>query len=792
MTGELSFDQCRNICPEIVFECESSADLTPLVGIIGQDRAVRALQFGLNIEDRGFNIYVSGIPGTGRRTAIVDFVRELAKSRPVPNDWCYVNNFKDPTRPKVIGLPPGKGSRFKKEMEKFVAGITGALKSAFESDDYINKRTAMLRSIEEERSELSKTVDKIAEEGGFAIQQSQIGLILIPVIDGRPITDEEFLHLPPALQQRIQKKREVVQNRIFSVFRSLRDLERRAEEIVSDLNKQVANFAMEPFLASLREEFGDSKDVLEFLKEVQENIIENLPIILQGQQKEAQIPFLTPPVDPIKNYAVNLVVDNSNLQGAPVVIELNPSYSRLFGVTEKEARFGALVTDFTMIRGGAAHRANGGFLVLPVEELLRDALIWESLKQALANEVLEIEEPAVKFGYVVTKTLRPGPIPFKTKVILMGNPMFYDLLYSLDKDFRELFKVKADFDTTMERNDENIKKYASFICTLCEKEHLLHLDPSGLAAAVEYGSRLADDQNKLSTRFSEISDVIREANYYARQDGAKLISKKHVDRALEERVYRSNMVQEKIQEAIMKGLLLIDTDGERVGQVNGLAVMSVGDYTFGKPSKITASIGVGREGIIDIERESQMGGPTHTKGVMILGGYLNDRYAREKPLSLTAKIVFEQSYSGVDGDSASSTELYAILSALSEKPIKQYLAVTGSVNQKGEVQAIGGVNEKIEGFFEVCKFKGFTGKQGVVIPESNVQNLMLKEEVVEAVKEGKFHIYPVNTIDEGMEILTGVKAGQRMPDGSFEKGSINDLVQKRLSEMADRIKEYRL
>lgn len=792
MTSELSFDQCRNICPEVVFECESSADLTPLVGIIGQDRAVKALQFGLNIEDRGFNIYVSGIPGTGRRTAIVDFVRELAKSRPVPSDWCYVNNFKDPTRPKAIGLPPGKGSRFKKEMEKFVAGITSVLKSAFESDDYITKRTAMLRSIEEEKNELSKTVNKIAEEGGFAIQQSQIGLALIPVIDGRPITDEEFLHLPTALQQRIQKNREVVQNRIFGVFRSLRDLERRAEEIVSNLNKQVANFAMEPFLASLREEFGDSKDVLEFLEEVQENIIENLPIILQGQQKEAQTPFFTPPVDPTKNYAVNLIVDNSNLQGAPVVIELNPSYSRLFGVTEKEARFGALVTDFTMIRGGAAHKANGGFLVLPVEEVLRDPLIWESLKQALANEILEIEEPAAKFGYVVTKTLRPGPIPFRTKVILIGTPMFYDLLYSLDKDFRELFKVKAEFDTTMERNDENIKKYGSFICTLCEKERLLHLDPSGLAAVVEYGSRLADDQNKLSTRFSEISDVIREANYYARLDVAKLISKKHIDRALEERIYRSSMIQEKIQEAIIKGLLLLDTDGERVGQVNGLAVMSVGDYTFGKPSKITASIGVGREGIIDIERESQMGGPTHTKGVMILGGYLNDRYAREKPLSLTAKIVFEQSYSGVDGDSASSTELYAILSALSGKPIKQYLAVTGSVNQKGEVQAIGGVNEKIEGFFEVCKFKGFTGKQGVVIPRSNIQNLMLKEEVVEAVKKGKFHIYPVSTIDEGIEILTGVKAGQRLPDGSFEKGSINDLVQRRLSEMADRIKEYRL
>ncbi len=792
MVAELSFEKCRNVCPDVVFDCKSTADLSPLSGIIGQDRAVRALQFGLNIEDKGFNVYVSGMPGTGRKTAILDFVKELAKARPTPSDWCYINNFKDPINPRALELPPGKGREFKKEMEKFVGSVVGALRSAFESDDYVKKRTSSLRSIEEERSELTSRINQIAEEGGFALQQSQIGLVLIPVVNGQPLNEQEFMQLPQSAQQKIQKKREVVQGKIFSSFRSLRDLERKAEEKVKNLNREVANFAMEPFLSVLREQFGGSKEVSEFLKEVQEDILENLPTILQGQQKEAQIPFLMGPApDPARNYAVNLIVDNSELEGAPVVIELNPSYYRLFGAAEKEARFGALVTDYTMIRGGAAHKANGGFLFVPVEGLFADPIAYESLKHTISNEKLEIEEPAAKFGYMVARSLRPGPIPFKAKVILIGNPVVYDTLYTLDKDFKELFKVKADFDTSMDRNEENIKKYASFVCTLCEKEELLHLDPGGLAEVIEYSSRLVGDQNKLSTQFSEVADIVREANYYAKREGAALITEKHITKQLEEKVYRSNMIQKKIEEAISKGLILIDTEGGRVGQVNGLAVMGFGDYAFGRPSKITASISVGREGIIDIEREAQMGGPTHTKGVMILGGYLSDRYAHEKPLSLTAKLVFEQSYSGVDGDSASSTELYALLSSLSDKPLKQYLAVTGSVNQKGEVQAIGGVNEKIEGFFEVCKFKGLSGKQGVVIPQSNVQNLMLKEEVVKAVKSGKFHIYPVGTIDEGVEILTGEKAGERRPDGTYPKGTINDLVQKRLSEMAERIKEFR-
>ncbi|MDD1769411.1 MAG: AAA family ATPase, partial [Methanomassiliicoccales archaeon] len=444
-----------------------------------------------------------------------------------------------------------------------------------------------------------------------------------------------------------------------------------------------------------------------------------------------------------------------------------------------------------MVRGGAAHRANGGFLVLPVERLFTDPFMWESLKHTISNEKLEIEEPGAALAYIVTKSLRPEPIPFKAKVIILGTPLIYETLYALDPEFKDLFKVRADFDTSMDRNEKNIKQYASFVCSLCEKEKLLHLDPTGLAAVVEYSSRLAQDQGKLSTRFSEIADIIREANFYAKQDNSKVISRKHVNQQLEEKVYRSNMIQKKIEEMVKKNQILIETEGEKVGQVNGLAVLGLGDYAFGKPSRITASIAVGKEGIIDIERQAQMGGPTHTKGVLILSGYLNDRYAQAHPLGLTARLVFEQSYSGVDGDSASSTELYALMSALSEKPIRQYLAVTGSVNQKGEVQAIGGVNEKIEGFFDVCRSRGLTGKQGCVIPESNVQNLMLREDVVDAIRNGKFHIYPVRTINDGIEALTGSKAGERKKDGTYEKGTINDLVQKRLSEMAEKVKEFK-
>jgi lon-related putative ATP-dependent protease len=520
-------------------------------------------------------------------------------------------------------------------------------------------------------------------------------------------------------------------------------------------------------------------------------LLENLAqFIKEPETAPAELPFPWMKELPFKRYEVNVIVDNAELQGAPVVVELSPTYQNLFGRIEKEAQFGVLTTDFTMIRSGSLHKANGGYLVLRAEVLLQNELSWYSLKAALTSGQATIEEPGERLGFITIKGLRPSPIPLNIKVILIGNPLLYEMLYMYDMDFIELFKVKADFDTTMDRTDDNILKYAAFICTFCRKENLIHFDSSAIAKVVEYSSRLAEDQGKLSTRFAEIADIMREANFYASQENAKYVTAGHVKKAIEEKVYRSNLIQEKIQELIQQNIFLIDTEGESVGQVNGLSVMGLGDFEFGRPSRLTASIGMGREGIVDLEREAKLGGPIHTKGVMILSGYLTEKYAQDKPLSLSARLVFEQSYEEVEGDSASSTELYALLSALSGLSIKQNIAVTGSVNQKGDVQAIGGVNEKIEGFFEVCKAKGLTGKQGVMIPESNVRNLMLKEEIVDAVKTGKFHIHPVKTIDEGIELLTGVKPGMRQPDGTFEKGTVNYMVDKRLREIAEKLKGF--
>ncbi|MGD1060171.1 MAG: AAA family ATPase [Methanomassiliicoccales archaeon] len=789
---ELKFDQARNFCPELDFKCKSTADLEPLKEIIGQDRAVKALQFGLRIRDKGFNIFVSGAPGTGRKTATSAYIKQLAKKMPVPSDWCYVNNFKDATRPKALELPPGNGKVLKSEMERFVGGLPKALQDAFESTDYAQRRTAALKSTEDARQEQMAKMNKMITEAGFQLVQSPAGLALLPVIDKQPYTDEMLAQMPPRKRKQIETRRDELGQEVQKMFIQMRDLERQAEEKVTKLNREVATYVLEPRMATLRQDFKDVPKVIEYLNNVMEDVLVNFPMIVQGNQKvQGPMGMQIEVESPVKNYQVNLIVDNSKQEGAPVEMELNPTYFRLFGAMEREAKFGALFTDYTMIKAGAAHRANGGFLVVPVEGLFMDGLTYQSLKQTLTSGNLEIEEQMARMGYMVTRSIRPEPIPFTAKVVIIGEPYAYEVLYSQDKDFREMFKVKADFDTTMPRNHSNAEDYASFLCMLCIKENLLHLDSGALCEVIELSSRLVEDQNKLSTEFADVANVVREANFYAKDDGAKEIGREHVIKTIEERIYRSNLIQTKLQEMVDRGQILLMTDGEKVGQVNGLSVIGLWDYAFGHPSRITASVAAGKDGIIDIEREAEMSGPTHHKGVLILGGYLSGTYASGKPLSLTAKLVFEQSYSGVDGDSASSTELYAIISALSGKPIKQYLAVTGSVNQKGEVQAIGGVNEKIEGFYEICKMEGLNGKQGVMIPESNVQNLMLKEEVLDAIKKGKFHIYPVKTINEGIEVLTGETAGDRAKDGYFEEGTVNYLVQQKLAEFAERVKEYR-
>lgn len=792
MVYELPVEKLRLKFDPTLLNCETTAELKPLEGIIGQERAVRALKFGLDIKEKGFNIYVAGVPGTGKTSAVKDFIEEIAKTEPVPSDWCYVNNFRNAYEPKAIRFPPGKAKEFQKDMKDFITEVRRALPKVFESEDYATKREETVKSIEKEKMEIFAELNRRAQEQGFFLQSTSMGLLIIPMSEGKPMNNEEIMALSPQIREEIQKRSEGLRTELRNATRQARNLDKKGNDELKKLNREITLYTIGHFVSDEVEKYTDFPEVTAYIKEVQDDILNNLVTFIGEPKAAPQLPFPTPWLKemPFRKYEVNVIVDNSETHGGPVVMEHNPKYSNLLGRIEKEAQFGVLTTDFTMIRGGSLHKANGGYIALPVEDLLRNFISYEALKRALMNKCIDIEEAGERLGFITTKGLRPSPIPLKIKVILIGNPFLYQQLYALDRDFKELFKVKADFDTTMNKNEKNVRKYASFICTFCQKEDLKHLDVSGVGKVLEYGSRLAANQKKLSTRFAVVADIIREANFYATQEDTAYVSAKQVKKAVEEKLYRSNLIQEKIREMMEKEVILIDTVGEAVGQVNGLSVMSLGDFAFGSPSRVTVSVGLGREGIVDIQREARLGGPIHTKGVMILNGYLTEKYAQDKPLSLSARLVFEQSYGMVDGDSASSTEIYAILSAISGVPIKQNIAVTGSVNQKGEVQAIGGVNEKIEGFFEVCKSKGFTGKQGVLIPYSNVKNLILKEEVVDAVEKGQFHIYPVKTIDQGIEVLTGEKAGMIQTDGKFQKGTINELVDKKLRVMAEKLKEF--
>jgi lon-related putative ATP-dependent protease len=685
------------------------------------------------------------------------------------------------------------GRQFREDMAGFVDEAKKALPRAFESEDYVKKREATVSGLEQEKAALVTGMNEAAAEQGFAIQMSPTGLLVIPVVNGQPVPEEQFMSLPQEVREGILKKREALGGEIRNTLRQMRDIDLKGAEAVEGLNREVALFALGPPISAISEKYREVPEVLEYIEAVKKDILENLELFIVGPQ-QPQVPpqfqNLYARDLPFRKYQVNVIVDNSGLSGAPVIHEQNPTFQNLFGKIEKEVQFGFITTDFTMIQPGSFHRANGGYLVLLVEDLFRNPFSWDGLKTALKTGKIAIEEPGERLGFIAAKSIRPEAIPHDVKVVLVGTPPIYQILYTMDPEFKDLFKVKADFDTVMDRNDENALKYEAFICTLCSRSKMKHLERGAVAKVLEYASRLAEDQEKLSTRFSNIGDLIREANFYASQEKAGYITAAHMTRAMEEKIYRSNLIQEKIREFIARGVFLIDTEGAKAGQVNGLSVMGTGDYAFGSPSRVTASIGLGREGIVDIEREAAMGGPIHTKGVLILHGYLAEKFARDKPLSMSARLVFEQSYSGVEGDSASSTELYALLSALSGLPVRQDIAVTGSVNQKGEVQAIGGVNEKLEGFFEVCRAKGLTGKQGAMIPASNVQNLMLKEVMVEAGKSGQFTIYPVETIDEGIEVLTGVPAGKRRKDGTYPEGTVNYLVDKRLREMAERLKEF--
>ena len=792
MFVEASVEQLRRVCDHQILGCTTSEDVKPLETILGQERAVRSLQFGLGIKGLGFNIYVAGVSGTGKATAVKRFLDEEAKPKPTPGDWCYVNNFHDTYRPNALCLPAGRAKKLQAELRNLIETAQREIRRLFDSEEYAAKREETIKVFQQERDTLLNRLQKRFEQLGFSIQPTPVGFLALPLRDGRPIDDEEFKALSQQERDEIARKQDELQGELKAAIRQIKNLEKSTNKKLQKLDREVALFALNHLMEELTEGYQDLPEVAAYLEEVQRDILDNLSEFRSDSRTEPALPFpkLDPQEQAFKKYDVNVLVDNAGLAGAPVIVELNPTYNNLFGRIEKEAQFGAMYTDFTMIREGSLHRANGGYLVLPIEEVLRNLFSWDSLKRALRSREITIEEAADRLGFITTKSLQPEPIPLDVKVVLIGQPWIYYLLQSFDEDFRELFKVKADFDTRMDRTEENIRNYAAFVGMLCHEEGLKHLDRSALAKIVEHGSRMAENQEKLSTKFGDLSDIIREASFYAAQENLTYVGAAQIKKAIDERFYRSSLLQERIREMIEQGVLKIDIAGEQVGQVNGLSVIDLGDIKFGRPNRITATIGLGQEGLIDIEKKAELGGPIHTKGVMILSGYLTETYAQDKPLSLSARLVFEQSYAGVEGDSASSTELYAILSSLSGLPVRQGIAVTGSVNQKGEIQAIGGVNEKIEGFFEICRMKGLTGKEGVLIPESNLTNLMLNEEVVQTVQAGQFHVWPVHHIDEGIEVLTGVKAGKRQPDGIFEAGTVSDLVDQRLKKLAEVIKAF--
>ncbi len=787
-------EKLRLVCPPESVSCATTADLDPVVDVIGQDRALRALKFGLHVKGRGFNVYAAGEPGTGKHVVVRRYLETIARERPTPSDWCYVNNFQDAYEPRALRFPPGKVRGFRDAVAGFVAQVQRVVPAALASEDLAARQDAAMKDADGERRGILDQFTKEAAALGFAVQVTSAGINLIPARNGKPLTPEEIGTLPKAVKDQLAANSDAVREKFERVGRQLAELDMKTRDAVRALQDQAVHFAIDHLIGALLDDYKDVPGVPEYLTGLRDDVLEHAGAFAPSQPPGG--PDDKEPADPevmaslLRRYEVNVVVDNAGTKGAPIVYEPNPTYNNLFGRVQNEARMGMLSTDFTLIKGGAIHRANGGYLIVRIDELAKNAASYDGLKRALQAGRILIEETGERLGMSSTKTLTPEPIPLDVKVIVIGDPSTYQLLYTEDPDFPPLFKVKAQFDESIPRNAANVGMYGRFLGSLCTSEGLRHLDARAVAKVVEHGSRLAEDQEKLSTRFSEISDVVREADFYAGEDGASLITDTHILHALQERVYRSNLVDEKTKEMVARGVLLIDTAGSRVGQVNGLAVLSLGDFEFGQPSRLTASVALGREGIVDIEREAKLGGQIHTKGVLILSGFLADRFAREAPLSLACRIVFEQSYGGVDGDSASSTELYAILSALSGVPIRQSLAVTGSVNQKGEVQAIGGVNEKIEGFYHVCKAKGLQGDEGVMIPASNAQHLMLDEEVVEAVRAGRFRIYAVRTIDEGIEVLTGVKAGAPLPEGGFEAGSINDRVSRRLAEMAQAITRF--
>ncbi|MBT5049066.1 MAG: AAA family ATPase [Rhodospirillaceae bacterium] len=791
----LAPDQLYTACnPDDLALPETGGDID-LSDSLGQHRAVEAIQFGVGIKRDGYNIFAHGAPGTGKHTLVRRHIEEAAAAMPAPQDWCYVHNFQEQHKPKALNLPAGRGCALSTDMEKLIEELRSAIPAAFESEDYQARLQALQTQFSERHEAAFNELQERASEKNVALIRTPAGLALAPTSKGEVVNPEAFRQWPDEMQEKIREDIAELEKELQEILQKLPQWEKAQREELRSLNQEVTSRAVGHLIEALTKKYDDLPDVLEYIEQVRRDLQENSEEFQinepQSPQEMMAVAMSSGPRKPsFRRYQVNVIVDNGKTNGAPIVYEDLPTHANVMGRIEQMAQFGALMTDFNLIKPGALHAANGGFLLIDARKIFMQPIIWEEIKRALFSREIRIQGLTEALGFANTVTLQPEPIPLDVKIVLMGDPSIYYMLSQLDPEFDDLFKVAADFEDQVPRNDGNTAHYAQLISSIAQRENLRPLDASAMARVIERAARLAADSERLTLRMRSISDLLCEAEFWADKNGTGKITADDVEHAIDAQIHRADRIRERSQEQILRETMLIDTEGEVVGQVNGLSVLQLGNFAFGKPSRITAQVRLGRGEVLDIEREIELGGPLHSKGVLILSGFLGARFARRHPLALSASLVFEQSYGGVDGDSASSTELYALLSALSELPIRQSLAVTGSVNQHGRVQAIGGANEKIEGFFDICAARGLTGDQGVLIPASNVKHLMLRQDVVDAARDGKFHIYPVETIDQGIELLTGVAAGEADDGGIFPPDTVNGRVQATLAAFAEQARAF--
>lgn len=778
----LRVEDLPNCCDPQSFNFETTNDLEPLAEIIGQDRALEAIHFGLGMQNEGYNLYVLGPPGVGKFTAVNQYLQTLAKRGPVPSDWCYVNNFQDASKPIRLELPAGRGVALRADMQHLVEDLKTAIPQAFDTDDYKARVGQIEADLQQKQEGAFRDLHEAAREKGVKLYQSPEGFSFVPIVDGEEITPEIFEKLTPEQQQTIEEVNRTLRDQLRDILqKNLPAWRKEARERFLRVNHEVTREAVGLYIETLSKKYADLPEMLEYLNEVQADIIANAIDFRPSESGPAQ-----PPVqNSLSRYEINVMLDNSQMPGMPVVYEEHPSYSNLLGRVENRAFMGALTTDFTLIKPGALHKANGGYLVLEARKLLMQPYAWEGLKQALYSRELRIESLEQALSLASTMSLEPEPIPLDVKVVLLGDRMLYYMLYAYDPDFAELFKVPADFEARLDRNTENDLLYARMISTMVRQGNLLPFDRSAVAAVIQHSMRLVEDSEKMSTHMRSINDLLCEASYWAREAGRQVAIDEDVRKVIETQTQRVDRVRDRVHESILRDQVMIDTSGQEVGQVNGLSVLQMGNFSFGQPSRITATTRLGDGRLIDIARESDMGGPTHTKGVFTLSSFLGARYGQKAPLSLTASLSFEQNYAGVDGDSASMAELCALVSSLSAVPILQSLAITGSMNQRGQAQVIGGVNEKIEGFFDICESRGLTGEQGVIIPARNVQNLLLRADVIDAIEKGVFAIYPVTHVDQALSLLTGQPAGEVDDEGNYPPDTVNGKAQAKLLRYAE-------